>query len=255
VITEALEQGRNAKAIWQDLVDRHGFPQHYESVKRYVRKLRGSVVSLAHPTIVTAPGEEVSRTGRSGPPPARPSWSTWMRREESQNPRGAAAPAHLERARGTTWKNGGPGSAKLVHPRIAGTPASESRRGACEGSGPASSLLRRPSCSGCGRTGPRARRPRGAAIDPSPPTPSGRRGRACTTPRWPGSRVTKQSGSVRSEFPERLRSARRAVRKSLDPFTPTGTQGIGPGALQKLGGRVHPLALMCRAGSPNYFLT
>ncbi len=57
-ITAALEQGRDAKAIWQDLVDQHGFPRHYESVKRYVRRLRGSVVSLAHPTIVTAPGEE-----------------------------------------------------------------------------------------------------------------------------------------------------------------------------------------------------
>ena len=58
VITTALEHGRNAKSIWQDLVDQHGFPRHYECVKRYVRKLRGSVVSLAHPTIVTAPGEE-----------------------------------------------------------------------------------------------------------------------------------------------------------------------------------------------------
>ena len=29
-------------AIWQDLVDDHGFTGGYQSVKRFVRKLRGS---------------------------------------------------------------------------------------------------------------------------------------------------------------------------------------------------------------------
>jgi hypothetical protein len=29
-------------AIWQDLVSDHGFPGGYETVKRFVRKLRGS---------------------------------------------------------------------------------------------------------------------------------------------------------------------------------------------------------------------
>ena len=37
-----LSRGRNAKAIWQDLVDDHGFTGGYQSVKRLVRKLRGS---------------------------------------------------------------------------------------------------------------------------------------------------------------------------------------------------------------------
>ena len=37
-----LSRGRNAKAIWQDLVDTHGFTGGYQSVKRFVRKLRGS---------------------------------------------------------------------------------------------------------------------------------------------------------------------------------------------------------------------
>jgi transposase len=66
-ISSALERGRNAKAIWQDLVDEHGFRCGYESVKRYVRKLRGSAVSLAHPTIVTAPGEEAQVDYGEGP--------------------------------------------------------------------------------------------------------------------------------------------------------------------------------------------
>jgi transposase len=57
-ITAALERGRNAKSIWQDLVDRHAFAGHYESVKRFVRTLRGTAVPLGHPTIVTEPGEE-----------------------------------------------------------------------------------------------------------------------------------------------------------------------------------------------------
>lgn len=32
----------NAVAIWQDLVDQSSFTSAYESVKRYVRKLRGT---------------------------------------------------------------------------------------------------------------------------------------------------------------------------------------------------------------------
>jgi transposase len=66
-ITSALEQGRNATAIWQDLVDRHGFPGRYGSVKRFVHELRASAVSLAHPTIVTAPGEEAQVDYGDGP--------------------------------------------------------------------------------------------------------------------------------------------------------------------------------------------
>ena len=45
-------------AIWQDLVDDHGFPGRYASVRRFVAKLRGQRSPEAHPVIVTAPGEE-----------------------------------------------------------------------------------------------------------------------------------------------------------------------------------------------------
>ncbi len=41
LIAEALSRGRNAKAIWQDLVDEHGFTGRYASVKRFAAKLRG----------------------------------------------------------------------------------------------------------------------------------------------------------------------------------------------------------------------
>ena len=41
LIEPALARGRNAMAIWQDLVDDHGFPGRYASVRRFVVKLRG----------------------------------------------------------------------------------------------------------------------------------------------------------------------------------------------------------------------
>jgi transposase len=58
LIEQALARGRNAMAIWQDLVDDHGFPGRYASVRRFVVKLRGQHPLEAHPVIVTAPGEE-----------------------------------------------------------------------------------------------------------------------------------------------------------------------------------------------------
>ncbi|MGC2221016.1 MAG: hypothetical protein WA624_00905, partial [Methylocella sp.] len=53
LIEQGMARGRNAKAIWQDLVDDHGF------VKRFIHKLRGSA-SPQQPcaVIVTEPGEE-----------------------------------------------------------------------------------------------------------------------------------------------------------------------------------------------------
>jgi transposase len=58
LIELALARGRNAMAIWQDLVDQHQFPGQYASVRRFVVKLRGQRPPEAHPIIVTAPGEE-----------------------------------------------------------------------------------------------------------------------------------------------------------------------------------------------------
>src|SRR5829696_4343108 len=58
VIAEAVARGRNAVAIWQDLVDGHGFTARYASVKRFVMKLRGSKPAEARVVITTAPGEE-----------------------------------------------------------------------------------------------------------------------------------------------------------------------------------------------------
>jgi len=53
-----VRHGRDAMAIWQDLVDDYGFTHSYQSVRRFVVKLRGEQVVEAHPVIETAPGEE-----------------------------------------------------------------------------------------------------------------------------------------------------------------------------------------------------
>ena len=58
LIVEALGRGRNAVAIWQDLVDDHGFAARYASVRRFVLTLRGAAPAEARVVITTAPGEE-----------------------------------------------------------------------------------------------------------------------------------------------------------------------------------------------------
>ncbi len=77
-IATALDHGRNGKAIWQDLVDRHGFAGHYESVKRFVRQLRPSR-AIAHPRITTAPGEEGQVDYGTGPMVRHPQTGKYRR--------------------------------------------------------------------------------------------------------------------------------------------------------------------------------
>jgi transposase len=67
LIEEALARGRNAKAIWQDLVDDHGFGSAYWSVKRFVVKLRGRAAVEPRVVITTAPGEEAQVDYGDGP--------------------------------------------------------------------------------------------------------------------------------------------------------------------------------------------
>jgi transposase len=67
VIESGLARGRNAMAIWQDLVSDSGFSGGYQSVKRFVRKLRGSQTREACGIIVTAPGEEAQVDYGTGP--------------------------------------------------------------------------------------------------------------------------------------------------------------------------------------------
>ncbi len=66
-IEVGLSRGRNAMAIWQDLVDTCGFTGGYQSVKRFVRKLAGGTTKEACAAIETAPGEESQVDYGQGP--------------------------------------------------------------------------------------------------------------------------------------------------------------------------------------------
>ena len=67
LIELGLSRGRNAMAIWQDLVCQSGFTSGYQSVLRFVRKLRGTQIPQARVVIVTAPGEEAQVDYGTGP--------------------------------------------------------------------------------------------------------------------------------------------------------------------------------------------
>ena len=67
LILTALSDGRNAMSIWQDLVDIYGFAGGYDSVKRFVRKLRGVSSPEARVVIETRPGEEAQVDWGTGP--------------------------------------------------------------------------------------------------------------------------------------------------------------------------------------------
>jgi transposase len=67
MIALELSRGRNSMGIWQDLVDRHGFAGGYQSVKRFVRKLRGATSPEARVIIETSPGEESQVDYGTGP--------------------------------------------------------------------------------------------------------------------------------------------------------------------------------------------
>jgi len=79
LIELALARGRNAMAIWRDLVDDHGFLAQYASVRRFVVTLRGPRAPEAHPVIVTAPGEEGQVDYGDGPMVRHPATGKYRR--------------------------------------------------------------------------------------------------------------------------------------------------------------------------------
>jgi transposase len=67
IIEQGLGRGRNAVAIWQDLVTDYSFSGAYNTVKRFVGKLRGSQQPEQAGIILTAPGEEAQVDYGTGP--------------------------------------------------------------------------------------------------------------------------------------------------------------------------------------------
>ena len=81
-IEAAVARRRDAAAIWRDLVDDHGFPADYASVKRFVRRLRAERGRGpdAHPVIQTGPGEEAQVDyGGDGPMVRHPDTGKYRR--------------------------------------------------------------------------------------------------------------------------------------------------------------------------------
>lgn len=78
-IEQALRLGRNAVAIYQDLVTQHGFASKYASVKRFVRKLSARPMPEAHPVIHTTPGEEGQVDYGQGPMVRHPDTGKYVR--------------------------------------------------------------------------------------------------------------------------------------------------------------------------------
>lgn len=58
VILEGLERGLTARRIWQDLAGEHGFAGDYQSVQRFVRRLRAGSGALPFRRMESDPGEE-----------------------------------------------------------------------------------------------------------------------------------------------------------------------------------------------------
>ena len=79
LIEVSLTRGRDAMAIWRDLVDDHGFPARYASVRRFVVKLQGERTADAHPVIVTTPGEEAQVDYGTGPMVRHPGTGKYRR--------------------------------------------------------------------------------------------------------------------------------------------------------------------------------
>ncbi len=67
VILAKLEQGLTAQRIWQDLKDEHGFADGYQSVQRFVRRLR-RVRPLPFRRMECAPGDEAQVDFGTGAP-------------------------------------------------------------------------------------------------------------------------------------------------------------------------------------------
>jgi transposase len=67
LIELGLSRGRNAVAIWQDLVDSCGFASGYQSVRRFVSRLHPNQSPEACAVIETAPGEEAQVDYGAGP--------------------------------------------------------------------------------------------------------------------------------------------------------------------------------------------
>ncbi len=79
LIEVGVRRGRNAMAIWQDLVDDYGFSARYASVRRFVARLRETASPEARVVIETAAGEEAQVDYGEGPMVRHPETGKYRR--------------------------------------------------------------------------------------------------------------------------------------------------------------------------------
>ncbi|WP_426732941.1 IS21 family transposase [Myxococcus faecalis] len=79
LVQQRLEVGRNARAVYEELVDTHGYTGSYISVRRFVRTLRDSQGPEAKAVIHTAPGEEAQVDYGEGPMVRHPETGKYRR--------------------------------------------------------------------------------------------------------------------------------------------------------------------------------
>lgn len=77
-IEDRAVRGQPAQVIWQDLVDDHGFTAGYDSVKRFVRKLKAKS-SEVFAVIPTEPGQEAQVDYGRGAPTVHPETGKYRR--------------------------------------------------------------------------------------------------------------------------------------------------------------------------------
>ncbi|MCP3065875.1 IS21 family transposase [Myxococcus sp. K38C18041901] len=79
LVQQRLEVGRNARAVYEELVDTQGYTGSYISVRRFVRTLRDSQGPEAKAVIHTAPGEEAQVDYGEGPMVRHPETGKYRR--------------------------------------------------------------------------------------------------------------------------------------------------------------------------------
>ncbi|MCP3105575.1 IS21 family transposase [Myxococcus sp. K15C18031901] len=79
LVQQRLEVGRNARAIYEELVDTQGYTGSYISVRRFVRALKDSQGPEAKAVIHTAPGEEAQVDYGEGPMVRHPETGKYRR--------------------------------------------------------------------------------------------------------------------------------------------------------------------------------
>ncbi len=78
-IEAELEKRRNAMAIYQDLVEHHGYDGSYDAIKRLVRKLRGKTAPKISCRFETEPGQEMQVDYGEGAPTRDPRTGKYRR--------------------------------------------------------------------------------------------------------------------------------------------------------------------------------